>query len=127
MIRLKTEQILFHKGYLYKEGGGTSFFGRNTWKRRYFVMEHFKLVYHRSEEEYLRGAPPLKNVVIDLPNHRVLDLYDTSAEGHTISDEVCFKLVHVANSVHRDWYLKAENNEEKIKWLQVLRGACQKR
>ena len=54
------------QGYVYKRGGGTSFLGRSTWKRRYFVLAGARLAYYKAKDHYRRQpGTPLK-AAIDL-------------------------------------------------------------
>lgn len=58
-------------GYLYKRGGGRSFLGRQTWKRRWCVLKEGKLSYYKTEKDAQAGKPPLKNIYIDVSCYTV--------------------------------------------------------
>ena len=51
----------FFFGYLFKEGGGTSWFGRKTWKKRWVIISGVRLGIFKSQQAYAKGDPPLKN------------------------------------------------------------------
>eukprot|EP01029_Cantina_marsupialis_P016519 TRINITY_DN368762_c0_g2_i1.p1 TRINITY_DN368762_c0_g2~~TRINITY_DN368762_c0_g2_i1.p1 ORF type:complete len:898 (+),score=221.23 TRINITY_DN368762_c0_g2_i1:97-2790(+) len=42
------------EGYLFKQGGGKSLFGRQTWKRRYVVLTSKKLYYFKNKSNFSR-------------------------------------------------------------------------
>jgi len=47
------------EGYLSKQGGGTSAFGRKSWKVRYFVLSKGVLNYYEDKKAYQKGTKPL--------------------------------------------------------------------
>jgi len=47
------------QGYLSKQGGGTSFFGRKNWKVRYFLLRNGVMSYFVDKASFLIGATPL--------------------------------------------------------------------
>jgi len=52
-----------HKsGYLKKKGGGTSLLGRRNWNLRYFVLNHNRLSYWKTEDDYQSNAKPLGTI-----------------------------------------------------------------
>eukprot|EP01029_Cantina_marsupialis_P030969 TRINITY_DN8670_c0_g1_i2.p1 TRINITY_DN8670_c0_g1~~TRINITY_DN8670_c0_g1_i2.p1 ORF type:complete len:254 (-),score=22.56 TRINITY_DN8670_c0_g1_i2:387-1148(-) len=60
------ENVQSFEGFLTKQGGGTSFFGRKSYKRRYFLLENGVLSYWKSESERVLGRPPIKGSNIEL-------------------------------------------------------------
>ena len=59
------------KGYLRKEGGGTSIFGKKSWKERYFVAQAGVLGYYENQAEFEQGRPPIKHRYAKLRNYTV--------------------------------------------------------
>ena len=45
-------------GWLWKRGGGTTVFGRQNWKRRWFVLTNEQLAYYESVEELVKMSRP---------------------------------------------------------------------
>jgi len=62
------------EGVLSKKGGGTSLFGRRSWRKRYFVLsEAGNLSYYRDAAAHAAGAEPLKNAMLDVSAAEVCD------------------------------------------------------
>lgn len=60
-----------YRGYLKKKGGGTSIFGRKSWKERFFVFSRGNLAYFESAADWEKGTEPLKALQISLRYYRV--------------------------------------------------------
>lgn len=60
-----------YRGYLKKKGGGTSIFGRKSWKERFFVFSRGSLAYFETAADWEKGTEPLKALQISLRYYRV--------------------------------------------------------
>lgn len=48
---------------MFKRGGGISLFGRQNWKRRYFVLKGYNLYYYKNQEAFVQGKSYLKQPI----------------------------------------------------------------
>ena len=78
-LRAAATQV--HSGYLFKEGGGTSFFGSKGWKKRYFAIKGKKMEYFKSKDDFANGEKPLKDLTINLSEYRVVVQYEKAGAG----------------------------------------------
>ena len=98
--------------YVLKEGGGSSLFGRKSWKRRFLVLKHGEIGFFRSYREYANGHLPLKSRWTNLTGYRLEEmLHDTSG----------LRLIPVhADQTERIWSFKCDNEDKKAKLIEAM-------
>ncbi len=69
----RTCSVIFpsYRGYLRKKGGGTSIFGRRSWKERFFVFSRGVLSYFDTASDHEKGLEPIKALQISVRYYRV--------------------------------------------------------
>ena len=97
-------------GWLMKQGGGTSNFGRKNWKKRWFHMDLLNnlLLYYTAPGGELKGGIRLTEVQIE--------------ETITHCD---FNLTPKAGGDDRTYHLRALDSEQFAEWLASLHKAAQ--
>lgn len=103
-----------YQGYLQKEGGGRSFFGRKTWKKRWFVISGVRLGLFKNQKAFSKGQNPIKNRWINLEDYRV---------EQSLHSPVGIRLVPMF-SYMRLWYFKASNEGERDAWVDAFATIC---
>jgi uncharacterized membrane protein (UPF0127 family) len=95
-------------GYLVKEGGGKSLFGRKSWKKRYFVLIDGQFIYWENEFAYQNQYLELGMVFIDSKTRiRTIELP---------SHKNAFEIV----CPNRTLLVSAETPEEMKDWIKAL-------
>jgi hypothetical protein len=132
IVRRETVMLTMNtkSGYLYKEGGGTTFlFGRKSVKRRWFVLQGDKLSYFSDE----KSLNPLKNKQIRLRGRFQVRLTDTAkfglelyplqpSDGSTSSDSEQKKRDEKLRK--RTFYLFAADHDDMMDWFEWLQKGC---
>lgn len=102
------------QGFLQKEGGGRSWFGRKSWKKRWTVISGVRLGMFKSQKAYARGDKPVKNRWINLEDYRI--------ERSLLSNEG-IRLIP-AFGYMRTWYFKTGSPENRETWIKALGQIC---
>jgi len=101
----------FHD-YVLKEGGGTTMFGRKSWKKRFMVLQHGEIGWFKSYKDFAAGHMPLKGRWTNLQSYRLEEM---------LSEPLGVRLLPM--SIHagdRLWNLKLEDKQKKIKLIEAL-------
>eukprot|EP00730_Choanoeca_flexa_P004832 TRINITY_DN11814_c0_g2_i3.p1 TRINITY_DN11814_c0_g2~~TRINITY_DN11814_c0_g2_i3.p1 ORF type:complete len:870 (+),score=231.05 TRINITY_DN11814_c0_g2_i3:197-2806(+) len=109
------KEMVVHQGWLMKQGGGTTFLSRKSWKRRWFLLQGNQLTYHKSNVFIVSHMPSevRKNAtgVINLLNALAIDPWDGKPFGFVIITK------------DRTFYIHASCAAERQRWLKQLRKA----
>lgn len=92
-------------GYLTKEGGGNSLFGRKSWKKRYFVLKDGLLSYSEGPDSEELGVIELKGAKIE----------DVSTRSEL---EFCIT-THVPET--RTYPIQADSEDDHIAWFGAIK------
>lgn len=100
--------VEFHD-YVYKEGGGTSTFGRKTWRRRFIVIKHGEIGWFKSFKDYASGAMPIKGRWTALGGYRLEEM---------LNDILGVRLLpRTEDDGDRVWNLKCDDEDKKAKLM----------
>eukprot|EP00045_Choanoeca_perplexa_P013102 m.146343 g.146343 ORF g.146343 m.146343 type:complete len:856 (+) comp16237_c0_seq1:254-2821(+) len=109
------KEMVVHQGWLMKQGGGTSFLSRKSWKRRWFLLQGNQLTYHKSNLYIVSHMPSevRKNAtgVLNLVDALAIDPWDGKPFGFVIIMK------------DRTFYIYATCAVERQRWLKQLRKA----
>ena len=109
------------RGYLYKQGGGSSLFGAKTWKKRWFVLEAGGVLnYYKDQSDWTSGGAPLKDALYR-PRQCAVSA-DSGGEGSAFAPGQLGIVVQPRNAQGgpRRLLLRAENEEDRARWLAAL-------
>eukprot|EP00056_Hartaetosiga_gracilis_P013065 m.213142 g.213142 ORF g.213142 m.213142 type:complete len:1878 (+) comp13789_c0_seq6:2376-8009(+) len=101
----KKEQDSIHAGFMTKIGGGTSTFGRKSWKRRWMALKGGKIHYYPTQDE--------KDELGVIEVQHCKEIID---EENIAGKEFVFGI----NTGKRTYLVHTESQEEKDEWLNIL-------
>ena len=116
------------EGWCTKRGGGTSLFGRKSWKRRYFYLDDDALTYYTSEvggEQ--KGKLRRRDIIEVLTVHerserRALKKARTALPPNVLYNDVAKRspAMFCLRTKHRTIFLFCDTKAERDQWLQAL-------
>lgn len=98
--------------YVLKEGGGTTVFGRKSWKKRFMVLKHGELGWFRSYKEYAGGSMPLKGRWTSLASYRLEEM---------LQDNLGIRLIPVdPGAGERVWNIRCSDQNKKDRFIDAI-------
>jgi len=98
--------------YVLKEGGGTTMFGRRSWKRRFLVVKHGEMGFFHSYKEYVSGELPIKGVWTQLDRYRLEEM---------LQDDLGIRLLPLnTDTLERVWNIRCEDADKKMKLMNAM-------
>ena len=128
------KQLMFPtmKGYLMKKGGGFTFMGGKTWKKRFFVSMHGVLNYYANEtigEAATKEGKgkPVKKIIINLRCYKVDDCKGDPTRFNLAPNSDAFLTYVNQHGVgvplpDRVFEFEASTPQEKDNWVSALKG-----
>ena len=111
-FKSKPEEFMYG-GYVWKQGGGSRYFGRRNWKRRYVVIAQCHVGMYKTYKDYASGKQAIKNRWIDLREYRLEEV---------TADELGFRVLppEKMTTEMRTFNFRAESKKQKREWLHAL-------
>ena len=112
MYKSQPEELLYG-GYILKQRGGSRYFGRRNWKRRYVVIAKCHMGHYKAYKDYASGKNAIKDRWVDLREYRLEEV---------VHDDLGFRLLPAEKMTteKRTWNFRAENQKQKKEWLQAF-------
>jgi len=105
----KSQQNFIKSGWLHKQGGGSSTFGKKSWKRRWMTLKGGELHYHESEDDEAK--------VLGIVDIQTCEGVDTN--GVPIKKEFAFA-IHASHPKKRTYLMHAESQDDLDSWVEAL-------
>ena len=105
----KSQQNFIKSGWLHKQGGGSTTFGKKNWKRRWMTLKGGELHYHESEDDEAKVLG-----IVDIQTCE-----EIVTEGVPGKKEFMFA-IHATAPKKRTYMMHAESEEDKADWVRVL-------
>ncbi|KAF0688648.1 Aste57867_19760 [Aphanomyces stellatus] len=109
----KPAPILVKEGALFKRGGGTSYFGRRNWKRRYFTLTTSDLLYVDACSGKLKGCMDISTCGQD-----ALEIQPDDCPKTGSSDATVWRLA--IQAPHRRLFVAAATENEMLAWANAF-------
>ena len=101
-----------YHGYVMKEGGGSSMFGRKSWKKRFLVLKNGEIGWFKTYKDYVSGEGPLKERWTALRGYRLEEM---------LSDANGIRLLPISGEEgERVWSLRCEDEGKKKMLMDAL-------